>query len=372
MEPKTGEKPDDLAAGLRGRLSGNQRPDAVDVGSQLRQLRQLMKPRLGDVSASSETPRKSRRRSRSLQDTTPFRAPSSKTEAVPAPRHRPRGPRRIKPRSPWRRRLPIVFIAGAILCLVVAFAQVRLHRQVTTGTVVLAVDVSRSMKAADVEPNRLSAALDAARAFLQSVPPGFRVGLVTFATQSTVVVPPTADHSRLLGALTALSTPSEVGTVIGDGLSTAIQAIQSDRGEHGDRPSAVVLLTDGRDSGSVVAPDQAADRARQLGIPIFTVGIAQPSAPGAISASGASSPDLLRQIASTTGAKSFTTSSADQLTQVYASLGSRLSYELAVGDNAGPFVIAAVLLTLFAVVMVLHDLRDPYAQPSPSKRPRHR
>jgi Ca-activated chloride channel family protein len=243
---------------------------------------------------------------------------------------------------------------------------------VTAGTVVLAVDVSRSMNGADVEPNRLTAALDAARAFLKNVPPAFRVGLVTFATEPTVVIPPTLDRAQLLGALTALTTRAQVGTVIGDGLYAAVQAIQNDGSQQGDRPSAVVLLTDGKDSGSAVAPDRAAGRAKQLGIPIFTVAISQPAAAGALSASGASGLDLLRQIASMTGAKSFTTSSADQLTQVYASLGSRLSYELAVGDNAGPFVIAAVLLTLIAVVLVLLDLRDPYEQPSPSKGPRHR
>ena len=367
MEPKTDEARDELA-GLRGRLSGNQVPDAVDVGSA---LRQLMEARHGDAS-TADTRRRSRRRSRSLRHTAPSPQPSSKNDAVHESRRKAQGDRRAKPRSRWRRRLPIALIACAVVCLVVAFAQVRLHRQVTTATVVLAVDVSRSMNAVDVAPNRLTAAIDAARTFLQRLPPAFRVGLVTFATQPTVVIPPTVDRSQLLDAMVALTTPSQVGTVIGDGLSAAIQAIETDGGLQSHRPSAVVLLTDGQDSGSAITPDRAADRARQLGIPVFTVAIAQTSAAGTRSASGASSLDLLRQIAAATGAKTFTTSSAGQLTQVYASLGSRLSYELAVGDNAGPFLIAAVLLTLLAAALVLLDLRDPYAQPAPSKLRRHR
>lgn len=288
-------------------------------------------------------------------------------------RSRRRGTRRA---TQWRQRLPLALIAGAVACLVVAFAQVRLNRQVTHGTVVLAIDVSRSMSATDVAPNRLVAAEVAAKAFLQQLPAGFRVGLVTFAAEPAVAVSPTADRTQVQGAVDALATPPQYGTVIGDGLSAAIDAIQADRGEVGDGPAAVVLLSDGRDSGSRIPPDEAAVRAEQLGIPVFTVAIggsgsgASPAteSPAAGSPIEAASTDLLRRIAETTGARTFTTTSADQLTQVYESLGSRLSYELAVGSNAGPFVVLAVVLTLAAAALVLLDARDPYSQPRTAKR----
>jgi hypothetical protein len=80
------------------------------------------------------------------------------------------------------------------------------------------------------------------------------------------------------------------------------------------------------------------------------------------------SSDLLHRIASTTGARTFTTSTAGQLTQVYATLGSRLSYELAIGSQAGPLVILAVLLTLAAAALVLLGQHDPYDGLAPKRR----
>ncbi len=99
----------------------------------------------------------------------------------------------------WRRRLPIALIAGAIVSLLFAFGQVRLNKQVTSGTVVLAIDVSHSMGATDVQPNRLAAAEVAATSFLDRVPAGFRVGLATFSATSAVPVAPTPDRSTSLG-----------------------------------------------------------------------------------------------------------------------------------------------------------------------------
>ena len=96
----------------------------------------------------------------------------------------------------WRRRLPIALIAGAIVSLLFAFGQVRLNKQVTSGTVVLAIDVSHSMGATDVQPNRLAAAKVAATSFLDRVPAGFRVGLATFSVTSAVPVAPTPTGRR--------------------------------------------------------------------------------------------------------------------------------------------------------------------------------
>lgn len=272
-----------------------------------------------------------------------------------------------KRRGPqWRRRLPVALVVGAIVSLLFAFGQVRIDREVTAGTVVLAIDVSHSMGSTDVQPNRLAAAQVAASAFLDRLPAGFRVGLATFSISSSVPVLPTSDRSRVATALSALAVDTGTGTVIGDGLSSAVDAIQADRGETGERPAAVVLLSDGQDSGSTIPPVQASARAADLGIPVYTVAIGEATA--ASSAPSAStgampdaSPDVLGEMAESTGARSFTTSTSDQLTQVYDTLGSRLSSELAIDESAGPFVIAAVIMLLVATGLLVIGNRDPYA-----------
>ncbi len=270
--------------------------------------------------------------------------------------------------SQWRRRLPVALVAGTIVSLVFAFGQVRLNHQVTSGTVVLAIDVSHSMGATDVQPNRLSAAEVAAGAFLDRLPAGFRVGLATFSATSEVPIAPTSDRARVAAALGSLAVDTGTGTVIGDGLSAALDAIQADRGDEGDRPAAVVLLSDGMDSGSTIPPEQAASRARELSVSVFTVAIGQPSeASGVPTSTGEASAttgvpsDVLARIAEETGAKAYTTQTADQLTQVYDTLGSRLSTELAIDESAGPFVIAAIAMTLIAAAVLLIGNRDPYA-----------
>ncbi len=270
--------------------------------------------------------------------------------------------------SQWRRRLPVALVAGAVVSLAFAFGQVRLDRQVTSGTVVLAIDVSHSMGATDVLPDRLSAAEVAARAFLDRLPAGFRVGLATFSSTSGVPVAPTSDRARVATALGSLAVDAGTGTVIGDGLAAALDTIQADRAHESDRPAAVVLLSDGMDSGSTIAPEEAASRARDLGILVFTVAIGQPrsvalgvsgSAGGGSAAPAAS--DVLARIAHDTGAKAYTTQTSDELTQVYDTLGSRLSTELAIDESAGPFVIAAIAMTLIAAAVLLVGNRDPYA-----------
>ena len=282
-------------------------------------------------------------------------------------RQRLRGSRRGS--QQWRKRLPVALVVAAVASLAFALAQVQLNRQVTSGTVVLAIDVSRSMNATDVQPNRLAAAKLAAEGFLERLPAGFRVGVVTFSVDSAVLIAPTADRSQVKGELTSLAIAASNGTVIGDGLSSALDAIETDRGKDENRPAAIVLLSDGRDSGSTIPPEDAAARALQLGVPVFTVAIGQ--APTGASASGATgnnvSGDLLSRIAEKTAAKAYTTRTAGELTQVYDTLGSRLSYELAIDSRAGPFVIAAVVMTLAAAAVTLSNPRDPYAQKVPKR-----
>jgi Ca-activated chloride channel family protein len=123
-----------------------------------------------------------------------------------------------------------------------------------------------------VEPSRLEAAVAAVRAF-STVPGRAGVGFVTFAAQAELLVPPTADRSAVGDALTAL--PRGEGTLIGDGLATALDALEAVWQQSGQGPAAVVLLSDGRDTGSAVAPEVTAERALELGVPVYTVVLGQ-------------------------------------------------------------------------------------------------
>ncbi len=121
----------------------------------------------------------------------------------------------------WRRHLPpaLFIVALAALLVSVARPQAIVQTPKEQAAVVLAIDVSRSMEATDVDPSRLEAAQKAAETFLDQVPADLRVGLVTFSTGVEVVVPPTEDHEIVRGALAQLQ--ADGGTAIGDAILAA-------------------------------------------------------------------------------------------------------------------------------------------------------
>lgn len=244
-----------------------------------------------------------------------------------------------------RKAAPYALLFGASTCLLLLFAQIRLDRNETTATVVLAIDVSDSMLATDVKPDRFTAAKAAATTFLDEVPPGFRVGVVTFAGAATTVADPGQRRAATADAIERLK--SSRGTVIGDGLTEALDIVEAERAENQELPAAVVLLSDGADTGSVVSPPQSTARARDMAVPVFTVAIV-----GDEDQEGGDT-ELLQTIATGSGGSLSTAASAGELDQVYESLGARLSSELAVGSSAMPLLMASVVLTALAVAMLL-------------------
>lgn len=246
----------------------------------------------------------------------------------------------------WRTLAPAVLLLGAGASLVLAFGQVRLNHQATQGTVILAIDDSDSMQLTDVTPNRLKAAQSAAQAFLEHLPPGFRVGVVTFAGTARVLVAPTMDRTQVSDALAGLTTSK--GTVIGDGLASALDTIDADRRAQGAGPAAVVLLTDGQDTGSTVPPDQAALRAKSDGVKVFTVAVGATDA----GTDGANT-GLLAQIANTTQAQAFTAKTSGQLTEVYAALGTQLSSDLAIAGSGARYVVLGTVLAIAAGISLV-------------------
>jgi Ca-activated chloride channel family protein len=254
----------------------------------------------------------------------------------------------LRRRSKWRRILPVLPLVAAVGCLALAFTGFRFNVQETSPTILLVMDVSDSMDATDVAPNRLAAAESAALAFLDELPPDFRVGLATFAGDAQLDVAPTQDREEVVGALGALTTSR--GTVIGDGLSVALDAIEEIRRNAQDTPAAALLLSDGRDTGSLVSPDDAAERARDLAVPVFTVVVGQVVEGNE---GGGANLEALKSLARTSGGEAFTAETAGELTTRFENIGSQLSVELDVKPFSTPLVIAAIGLTVLAGLMLV-------------------
>src|SRR5262249_32444009 len=131
----------------------------------------------------------------------------------------------------WRRRIPVALLTLGLAVLAVGAARPQATVPVasSSATIVLALDVSGSMCSTDVKPNRITAAEQAASAFIKSQAGGGpRIGLVAFSSTAVVLVPPSADSKQLLSALDGLTT--SFGTAIGEGILTALDAIaQVDR-----------------------------------------------------------------------------------------------------------------------------------------------
>ncbi len=258
-------------------------------------------------------------------------------------------------RSPWVKRIPVLLMVVALAFLALAFTQFQfLRSNAATGTVVLTMDVSESMSRTDVDPSRLEAAVAAAREFLHGLPTDLRVGLVSFAGAADEVVAPTEDRTAVDGALGTLSRGE--GTVIGDGLSTSLDAVEAVWQRDGEAPAAVVLLSDGRDTGSSVAPDEAAARAARLGVSVYTVVLGRTDPTGA----GGANAELLRSVAETTGGATFSATSAGGLLEVYRTLQTTLSTELAISDSGALFVAIAAIFALAATISTLLALRSEY------------
>ncbi|MDT8304410.1 MAG: VWA domain-containing protein [Anaerolineae bacterium] len=192
-------------------------------------------------------------------------------------------------RSRWRQHLPFaLFLLGltgllAAVARPVALVEVRLSRT----TIILALDVSRSMCATDVDPNRLTVAQDAALAFIEDQVEGTQIGVVAFADFAELVVPPTTDKEALRAAVENLTTA--LGTAIGSATLKAIDAIaainpavapsglnlqgdETNPGPDADyQPDIIVLLTDGANSRGP-RPVDAAEQAAGRRIRVYTIG----------------------------------------------------------------------------------------------------
>lgn len=241
---------------------------------------------------------------------------------------------RVLPRqAAWKRHVAVVAAVLSLAALTVAFAQpkdvVNVPRE--RATVVLAIDASRSMEATDVEPNRLDAAKSAAEGFVDELPSGFNVSLVSFAGSASIVVPPTPDRALVKAAIQNLQlAPS---TAIGDGIYASLDAlalVPPDPDNPDDpTPGVIVLLSDGytnigRSSAS------AAEDSKAAGYPIYT--IAYGTLNGYVVTNGRReqvpvNAGELSTVARISGGKAFEAGSSGELTQVYASIARSVGYD---------------------------------------------
>jgi Ca-activated chloride channel family protein len=249
-----------------------------------------------------------------------------------------------------RRILPPALLAGAAAVLAVALAkpQATVAVPVEKASVVLVTDESGSMSATDVDPSRLAAAQSAAESFLDKAPKKLLVGFVGFSSQTNAVVEPTLDRDQVRSALQSLQ--ADGGTATGDALDAALDRLAARRGKDGKQaPAAVILLSDGkRTEGS--DPLAAAQRAKQLGIPVSTValgtadGIVQ--GPQGQTLSVPPDPETLQEISRITGGTFTETADASQLEGVYKKLGSKVGTKRVKQEVSSSFAAAGLVLLL--------------------------
>ena len=174
----------------------------------------------------------------------------------------------------WLRHVPFILRMAAVAVLVVILARPQStnswQNSSTEGIdIVLAMDISTSMMAQDLKPNRLEASKDVASAFINGRP-NDNIGLVVFAAESFTQCPLTTDHTVLLNLFKDVQ-PGIIqdGTAIGLGLANAVSRIKDSQA----KSKVIILLTDGVNNQGEIAPVTAAEIAKQFGIRIYTIGV---------------------------------------------------------------------------------------------------
>ena len=320
----------------------------------------------------------------------------------------------------WRRHLPFALFVTGLAGLLVAMARpaaeytIPLNRSV----VVLAIDVSRSMCATDVPPNRLAIAQEAARAFIDNQPDGTQIGIVAFTGLAEIVVPPTEDKEVLSAAIDNFTT--SIGTAIGSAVLKSIDAIaevnsavapsavnlRAGSEEDGGlweappdpaaavqsyQPDIIVLLTDGANSRGPL-PVDAAQQAVDRRLRIYTIGFGTTN-PGAMvctreqlggdvfRGSGGGFPGsfggggggggrgfrryvmldepMLREVADMTGGEYFEAENAEQLLDVFLNLPSHVVLQTEAREISVFFSAFALLFIASGVVLSLLWNRFP-------------
>lgn len=296
-------------------------------------------------------------------------------------------------RQRFRRHIPPLLFLFALIAMIIAVARpaavVTLPSQ--RQTIIMAMDVSGSMRATDVQPNRLAAAQAAARSFIADQPANARIGVVSFAATASVVQPPTENREEILAAIDRFQL--QRGTAVGSGILVSLKTIfpdvefdlrswnprgdsardsrrgvpldparDADKDKGAPKPvqpgsftsAAIILLTDGQ---TTTGPDpiEAARMAADRGIRVYTVGIGT-QAGEIIGAEGWSmrvrlDEETLKTIANLTRGEYFYAGTANDLKKVYEQLNTRVAMEKKETEITALVTAAAALLALLAAFL---------------------
>lgn len=260
-------------------------------------------------------------------------------------------------RPGWRRHLVAAGLLAALVVLVIGYArpagQVREPRE--RATVILAIDVSLSMAARDVPPDRLQVAQEAARQFARDLPDGMNLGLVAFSGNASVLVPPTQNHQAVVDALDTLEL-SEY-TAIGEAIFVSLQAVNlAPKAPDGSPvPAHVVVLSDGETTvGRTNA--EAVQAANEAKVPESTIAFG--TSDGTVDINGEFVPvpvneGQLRTIADDAGGHAYQASSLGELQEVYQDIGSSVGYVLVPAEITERWLGLGLILLLATVLASL-------------------
>jgi Ca-activated chloride channel family protein len=289
----------------------------------------------------------------------------------------------------FRRHVPPLLFLVALITMIVAVARpaavVRLPSQ--HETIILSMDVSGSMRARDVEPDRLTAAQVAAKAFVNDQPRTTRIGIVAFAGTASLVQTPTQNREDLIAAIDRFQL--QRATAIGSGILVALKAIfpdvdfdlrssnprlnpatsrplyaPTDPDKAPPKPvppgsyksAAIILLTDGQ---TTTGPDpiEAARMAAERGVRVFTVGVGTPNGEILVGEGWSMrvrlDEETLKTIANLTGGEYFYAGTAVDLKKIYQSLNSKFVLEKKETEITALFAAAAALTVLLSALLSL-------------------
>ncbi|OBK02157.1 VWA domain-containing protein [Mycobacterium sp. 1245852.3] len=267
------------------------------------------------------------------------------------------------PQPLWRH-IPIAVALLSLILLTIALAtpthDMRIPRN--RACVVLIIDMSNSMRATDVEPNRLKAAEQAASQFASQLTPGINLGLVGFAGTPYLLVPPTPQHQATLEALKKLEFAD--GTATGEAIFTALHAVSATAVTGGDTPppARIVLLSDGGENKPTNPSDPhdgaytAARLAKDQGVPISTISFGTKG--GEIEMNGQRvavpvSTDQMKTIARLSGGQSYTATNLAELNKSYNAIENDIGYRTVPGPGSAGWLRLGVITALIATALAL-------------------
>ncbi|MBM3449812.1 MAG: VWA domain-containing protein [Armatimonadetes bacterium] len=269
----------------------------------------------------------------------------------------------------WRPHAPSALFALALTSVIAALARPVAPLPVPASNVyvVLSIDVSRSMLAQDIQPNRMEATKGAAVDFVKAMPRDARVGIVTFSSYGTLLQPPSNDHERVIRTIEALQT--EFATAIGEGLVEAVWALPGrKRPTAGEAaapppspreklpPATIVLMSDGQSNRGIL-PADAARIARDQQVKVYTVGVG--TTEGTFLNLGGRmiwvrlDEDTLKEMATITDGTYYNANSAQELRRVYRNLGRVIGWESKPTEVTGFASATAAVLLILAVAASL-------------------